>query len=470
MKKLIALILTLTLSFSLVPFSYAEEYTKEERGYDVTLQLINLFGITEKTEAQILEEALLNIAKEDEESLHKVLNAIAKTVDEYSVYYNEEEWQELSKSMSGSVCGIGVTAVVNDGCFEVVTVLDGGSAKQGGIVPGDRIIEADGVDITGDRAENASSYITGKEGTMVTLKVKRANGEIIELTLERRLVIVPSVVASTIDEKIGYILINSFTEHTHEEVEKEVIKLKEKNIDDLIIDLRYNGGGVMDSGIATAELFMEKGKTIISTKGKDSEQPTNYISEKDGYKFNLVLLTNEYTASAAEIFSCALIENGYAVSVGKTTFGKACAQGLYPLGIGGALRITVLNYYTPKGNFINKTGVEVTHNVDNTTYFLEEDELPKLSFSMKFNSGDVHEDVEKIETILYDLDYLTVKPDNKYDDNTKSAVLKFQQDAGLFPYGVCDMTTQSYLITKYSETEFLKDNQLEFAKKLLIKE
>ena len=104
--------------------------------------------------------------------------------------------------------------------------------------------------------------------------------------------------------------------------------------------------------------------------------------------------------------------------------------------------------------------------MDNTTYFLEEDELPKLSFSMKFNSGDVHEDVEKIETILYDLDYLTVKPDDKYDDNTKSAVLKFQQDAGLFPYGVCDMTTQSYLITKYSETEFLKDNQLEFAKNL----
>lgn len=469
MKKIVALILTLTLSFGAVSFALAEEYTEEERGYDVVLQLINLFGITEKSQSQILEEALLKIAKEDKESLYKVLDAIAKTVDEYSAYYSEEEWQELSKSMSGSVCGIGVTAVVNDGCFEVVTVLDGGSAKEAGIVPGDRIIEADGIDLTGTRAENASSYITGKEGTYVKLKVKRANGEIIELNLIRRLVIVPSVVGSTIDEKIGYILINSFTEHTHEEVEKEVIKLKEKNIDDLIIDLRYNGGGVMDSGILTAELFMEKGKTIITTKGKDSEEPTNYISEKDGYKFNLVLLTNEYTASAAEIFSCALIENGYAVSVGKTTYGKACAQGLYPLGIGGALRLTVLNYYTPKGNFINKTGIEVTHNVDNSTYFLQEDELPKLSYIYKFNSGDTHEDVEKIETMLYDLDYLTVKPDNKYDDTTKSAVAKFQQDAGLFPYGVCDMTTQSYLVTKYSETEFLKDDQLNFAKELLSK-
>ncbi len=467
MKKLIALILILTLSLSLVSFSYAQEYTEEERGYDLTLQLINLFGITEKDKSQILEEALLNIAKEDKESLYKVLDAIAKTVDEYSAYYNEEEWQELSKSMSGSVCGIGVTAVVNEGCFEVVTVLDGGSAKEGGIVPGDRIIEADGIDITGDRAENASSYITGKEGTIVNLKIKRANGEIKELSLVRRLVIVPSVVGSTIDENIGYILINSFTEHTHEEVEKEVLKLKEKNIDDLIIDLRYNGGGVMDSGILTAELFMEKGKTIISTKGKDSEEPEYYISKKDGYKFNLVLLTNEYTASAAEIFACALIENGYAKSVGKTTYGKACAQGLYPLGIGGALRLTVLNYYTPKGNFINKTGVEVTHYVENETYFLQEDELPKLSFSIKFNSGDTHEDVKKIETMLYDLDYLTVIPDDKYDDNTKSAVSKFQQDAGLFPYGVCDMTTQSYLITKYSETEFVKDSQLEFAKELL---
>lgn len=468
MKKIIALVLALTLMLGFTSFAQ-EEYTREEQAYDLTVQLIKHAGITEKTEFQMLEEALLNLAKEDEETLHRVLNAIAKTVDEYSMYYSEEEWQEFSKSMSGTVCGIGVTAIVNDGCFEVVTLLDGGSAKEGGIVPGDRIIEADGVDLTGTRAENASAYITGEKGTFVNLKVKKANGEIKEYTLERREVIVPSIASTITDDNIGYILISSFTNNTHIEVEKIVKEFKEKNIEDLIIDLRNNGGGVMESGIATAELFMEKDKTIIYTKGKASEEPTYYKSQKDGYKFNLVLLTNEYTASAAEIMTCALTDNGYAVSVGNTTYGKACAQGIYPLGIGGALRITIFNYYTPNGNFINKTGIPVNHRVDNEKYRLTEDELPKLTFSIKFNVGDTHEDVEKIETMLYNLNYLTVAPDTKYDELTKTAVSKFQEASGLFPYGVCDITTQSYMITKYSETEFTKDSQMDFAIELLKK-
>ena len=254
------------------------------------------------------------------------------------------------------------------------TVFDGGSAKDGGIVPGDRIIEADGIDLTGARAENASYYITGEEGTFVTLKIRRANGEMKEFYLQRRKVVVPSLASSILDENIGYIIISSFTENTHIELEEELKKLKEKNIEKLIIDLRNNGGGVMDAGIQAASLLMEKGKTVISTKGKEGEEPVYYTTDKDGFKFKTVLLTNEYTASSSEIMSCALIDNGYAVSVGKTTYGKACAQALYPLSIGGALRVTTLNYYTPNGISINKTGIPATYSVDNETYYIEEED------------------------------------------------------------------------------------------------
>lgn len=469
MKRFLALLIAFTTLMGLCTFVYAEEsYSVEERSYDTVMQLIKLFAISEKSDTQILEEALLNMAEEDSESLYKVLDAIAKTVDEYSCYYSPEEYEAFRKSLSGTVCGIGVTAIVEDGAFTVVTLLEGGSAKEGGIEPGDKIIEANGVDITGDKADNASSYITGEQGTMVTVKVKKANGEIKEYTLERRIVIVPSVAGEILEnENIAYILINSFTENTHVEIEKLLKEYKEKGIEKLIVDLRYNGGGVMDSGIASAELFMEKDKVIISTKGKSSEETQYYKSEKDGYKFKTVLLTNEYTASAAEIFACALIDNGYAESVGNTTYGKACAQGLYPIGIGGALRLTVLNYYTPKGNFINKTGIPATYHVENKTYKLAEDELPKLSFTHKFNSGDVHEDVEKIEEMLYTLNYLKESPDKTYGEATKKAVTDYQAAVGLFPYGVCDMTTQSYLINSYSEVEFTEDTQLEYAKQIL---
>ena len=469
MKRFLALLIAFTTLMGLFTIGFAEEdYSIEERNYDTVMQLIELFAISEKSDSQILEEALLSIAEGSREDLYKVLDAIAKTVDEYSCYYSPEEYEAFSKSLSGTVCGIGVTAVVENGAFTVVTLLDGGSAKEGGIEAGDKIIEADGVDITGEKAENASSYITGEQGTYVTIKVKKANGEIKEYTLQRRVVIVPSIAGEILeDDGIGYILINSFTENTHTEVEKLLKEFKEKGIEKLIVDLRYNGGGVMDSGIASAELFMEKDKVIISTKGKESEEHTYYKSSKDGYKFKTVLLTNEYTASAAEIFACALIDNGYAQSVGNTTYGKACAQGLYPIGIGGALRLTVLNYYTPKGNFINKTGIPATYNVANKTYKLTEDELPRLSFTHKFNLGDIHEDVEKIEEMLYTLKYLDENPDNVYSEVTKKAVADYQLAVGLFPYGVCDMTTQSYLVNSYSEVEFTEDTQLEYAKQIL---
>ncbi|MBR4892999.1 MAG: peptidoglycan-binding protein [Clostridia bacterium] len=466
MKRITAFIITFVLIMGSGVSVNAKGYTESDRGIAITLQLIDLFGITDKSDSQIIKEALSNLANEDKETLVRVLNSIASTVDEYSVYYPEEEYNEFLKDISGTVYGIGVTAIVEDGAFMVVTLLDGGSAKEAGIERGDKIIEADGVDITGQRAENASSYITGEEGTYVNLKVKKPNGDIVSYTLQRRKVLVPSVTNTVLDDSIGYILINSFTENTHIEVEKVLKELKDKKIDDLIIDLRYNGGGVMDSGIATAELFMEKDKVIISTKDKDDEIKY-YMSQKDGYDFNTVLLTNEYTASASEIFACALIDNGYAVSVGKTTFGKACAQGLYPIAVGGALRLTVLNYYTPNGTFINKEGIKVTHFVENEKYKLSEDQLPKLSYTYKFKNGDTNEEVEKIETMLYNLNYLSVTPDTVYDENTMSAVTKFQSEKNLYPYGVCDLTTQTYLLSAYAEAEFTEDSQLKYAIELL---
>ena len=469
MKRFLGLLIAFTMIFGMFTFvSAEEEYTVEERNYDTVLQLIKLFAISEKTELQVLEEALLEIAGESPESLYKVLDALAKTVDQYSCYYTPEDWAEFQKGLTGTVCGIGVTAIVEDGAFTVVTLLEGGSAKEGGIEPGDKIIEADGIDLTGEKAEFASTYITGEEGTFVNLKVKKANGEIKEYKLERRIVIVPSVAGEVLEgTDIGYILINSFTEQTDVEMEKFLKDFNEKGIEKIIVDLRYNGGGVMDAGINCAKLFMEKDKVVISTKGKESEEPTYYKTEKDGYKFKTVILTNEYTASASEIFTCALLDNGYAESVGETTYGKACAQALYPIGIGGALRITVMNYYTPNGNFINNTGIPATHPVKLRTYKLTEEELPELSYGYKFNTGDTHEDIEKIEEMLYTLKYLKETPDNIYSEATKKAVTDFQAAVGLFPYGVCDLTTQSYLVNSYSEVEFTEDTQLEYAKQIL---
>lgn len=473
MKKIISLLLALMLMTGSVYIGFAEDIVLDneikEDGYNIVLQMIDLFGITDKDEKQILKSALMNLAEEDNDAFYKVLNAIAQSIDEYSCYYSEEEWKEFSKEISGTVGGIGVIAMVVDGCFEVVTLLDGGSAKEVGIDVGDRIIEADGVDITGTKANYASSYITGEIGTTVTIKVLRKSGETVEYTLQRRSIVVPSVASHVYEEeKIAYLKISSFTENTVTEVDKELNEFKNKGLSNLIIDLRYNGGGAMDAGIQTAALFMNNGETVVTTKNKN-EETTEYKTDKDGYDFNIVILTNEYTASASEIMTCALVENDHAISIGDTTFGKACAQSLLPLAVGGALRITSLHYYTPDGNYINGVGIKPDYHVDNETYYVSEEDIPALTYLNKFNIGDEHEEVEKIERVLYDLRYTNQQPDKVYDKGTAAAISTFQTNTGLYPYGVCDLTTQTYLINMYRETEFTKDSQLEYAINYFVK-
>jgi len=421
--------------------------------------------MTENTLTQTLKKALFKLAKEDEDAFHKVMNAIAQTVDEFSCYYSKEEWAELSKELSGVICGIGVTAMVVNGYFEVVTLIDGGSAKEAGIMPGDRIIEADGVDITGTKADIATTYITGEEGTKVTIKVLKKDGGTVTYVLDRRVVVVPSVESVILeDENIGYIMISSFTNETANEMKKILEEYKNKNITDIILDVRNNGGGVMDAGMTVASLFMDKDEVIIATKDnvKDAA-PNEYKAIEDGYDFNTVILLNEYTASASEIMASAIIENGHAVAVGKKTYGKASAQSIMPLSTGGALRITTMHYYTANGNFINKTGIIPDCEVENTKYRYTWEEAPKLSYNQKFNIGDESEEIEGIETMLYKLGYLSKEPDNLYDEYTKNAVSVFQKVNDLFPYGVCDITTQSYLVNKFIETDFYNDDQLDYA-------
>lgn len=472
MKIIISLILTITLSFGSLIAVNAEEVLDnqtKQNTLETALSLINVYAVTEDTVNQTMKKALIELASEDEQAFYKVMNAIAKTVDEFSCYYTKEEWEELSNEISGVICGIGVTALVTDGYFEVVTTLEGGSAKEGGIVPGDLIIEADGIDITGNKAEMATNYITGEEGTFVTLKVKKKDGTIETYILERRVVVVPSVETQIIEDgEIGYIIISSFTNETAGEVKKTLEGLKEQNIENIIIDLRYNGGGAMDGGLLTASLFMDKDEIIIATRDKikDSE-PHYYRTGADGFDFNTVILINEYTASASEIMASAVVENGHAVSVGKTTYGKASAQTVFPLVTGGALRITTMHYYTAKNNFINKTGIIPTYEVENTKYRYSWDEAPKLTYVNKYNIGDENVEIEGIEKMLSELGYFEGTPDKVYDEKTKKAVSLFQKHSELYPYGICDITTQSYLLNKYIETDFYNDDQLDYAINLL---
>ena len=262
MRRLIALFISIFIMLSVSITAFAENkltYEDKLNALETSIQLINFYSVSEEGIMETMKNALMKLGEEDDEAYHKMMNALAQTVDEHSYYYSEEEYKILNREMSGKICGIGVSAMVVNGYFEVVKLIDGGAAKEAGIMPGDKIIEADGVDITGLKANVATEYITGEEGTKVTIKVLKTDSSVVTYTLDRRVIIVPSVESEILEDSgIGYIIISSFTENTYDEVKKILEEYKNKGIKNLILDLRNNGGGVMDSGINTAKLFMHR--------------------------------------------------------------------------------------------------------------------------------------------------------------------------------------------------------------------
>lgn len=220
----------------------------------------------------------------------------------------------------------------------------------------------------------------------------------------------------------------------------------------------------MNSAIEIASKLLKKDQTIITLNAKQEDDKTTYKADGGDYDFNIVLLVNGYTASASEILTAALTENKRAVSVGEKTYGKATVQQMFPLKEGGILKITVEQYKTPNGNFIHGKGIQPDHEIfnDNRKKY-ELSEIDQPSYLKKFREGDTDEEIRKIEVLLDMLNYDVGEPDEVFDDKTRRAVSRFQEADGLFPYGVCDLTTQAHLVDKILATEFVNDDQFDFA-------
>lgn len=280
--------------------------------------------------------------------------------DPYSVYYTPEEYAALQEDTSGEYEGIGVR-VTQDAETKVITLYkpfkDGPGAKAG-VLPGDILTAVDGVSVDGYELDEVVKWIRGEAGSEVTLTITReGETEPMDIVVTRDTVINETVTYEMLDDKIGYVLVSEFNSNTDEMYRQAVDELKAQGMKGMIVDLRDNPGGLVTTVVDMLDYMLPEGK-IVYTKNKAGEICEEYNSTDDEqFDLPLVVLVNEYSASASEIYTGAIKDYGLGKIVGTNTYGKGIVQGIVPLSDGSAVKLTIEKYFTPNGNDIHKVGI-----------------------------------------------------------------------------------------------------------------
>ena len=285
--------------------------------------------------------------------------------DEYSEYITEEEYAEFSQEIYGSFVGIGIYFGKNTNDeMMVVSTIENSAAEKAGLQSGDIITKVDDYEVTTDSTTSeVSAKIKGEEGTKVKMEILR-EGEKMTFEITRENVKLHYVKAEVLDNNIGYITVSSFDEGTADEFKNKLEELQSKNVKSLIVDLRNNGGGIVQEATQIADYLLDKDQKIIITKDKQGKEEITLSKEDKITDLPVVVLVNGYTASSSEILASALKDNNRAKVVGTKTYGKGVIQNVYRLTDGSALKLTTHEYYTAIGNKINKLGITPTEDVE----------------------------------------------------------------------------------------------------------
>lgn len=296
----------------------------------------------------------------DEAQVEDMLYAgmMAGVGDRYTYYLTKENLDQYMENTNGNFDGVGIEVyTTQNGEVVISNVMAGQPAETAGLEAGDVIIGVDGEDMQGKLISDVASKIRGKEGTEVTIQVlRRSTGETLEFTMKRATVEVESVSSRMIDGEIGYISINGFKENTYAQFKEALTALQDAGMKGLILDLRDNPGGLVKSVYEIGEELLPEG-TMVYTMDKN-ENRNDLKCDGEYLDIPLVVLVNENSASASEIFSGAVKDTGRGILVGSQTFGKGLVQRLFTLPDGSGLNITIQKYYTPNGTSIHGVGIE----------------------------------------------------------------------------------------------------------------
>ena len=351
---------------------------------------------------------------ESKKLIYGAMKGMLSSLDPYSQFMDPETYNEMKVETEGEFGGIGIEITIKDDLLTIISPIDDTPAYEAGLKAGDKIVKIDG-EITRDlMLMEAVKKLRGKPGTNVDITVLReSEKKLLDFTITRSIIKIESIKkAEFIEDGIGYIRLVEFQEKTHKDLEENLRKLEENGMQGLILDLRNNPGGLLDSSVDVAEKFLEEGKDVVSTKGRVKNQNMVFKAKNRNKHLNypMVVLINGGSASASEIVAGAIQDHKRGVIMGTKSFGKGSVQTVVPLSDGSAIRLTTSKYFTPNGRSIHGEGI--------TPYIIvEREEYSK--------EGEKEDDVDIFGTILGekddDLKKIEEEKKKKYDNQILNA-------------------------------------------------
>ena len=326
------------------------------------------------------------------EAMDAAINGVLQSLDPYSSYMSPDSFKDMKTETSGEFGGLGIEVGMEHGVVKVISPIDNTPASKVGVKAGDYIVKIDDIQVQGKSLTEAVDLMRGPVGSDIKITVRR-RGEKNALTfiITRDIIKVASVKSKIIDEKTGYLRLTSFNENSSDQIEDKIKEFNKNNkVENYILDLRNNPGGLLSQAIKISDFFLDNGE-IVSTKSKRKYENRKWFAKKGDIlnENTLIVLINYGSASAAEIVAGALQDHKRAILIGESTYGKGSVQSIIPLKNDGAIRLTVSKYYLPSGKSISDVGVtpdiEVSENTDDFKLNTETDN--QLNYALKLLNG-----------------------------------------------------------------------------------
>ena len=366
-KIIMLVVLVAFITFLITSIVMYQYFTNDSFGKSVVQKSEQTSDIAETLEdyRKIIDKYYLGDIDEEKLKEGAIAGYIKGLDDEYTEYISKEDMADYMADTTGNFVGVGVYMVQDTEANKIMVLspIKGSPAEKAGLQPGDYIIAVDGVTYTGEQMTEASNKIKGEAGTTVKLQIQRKD-ETLDIELTRENIKVNPVEGEVLENNIGYIEFSSFDDGTAEEFKAKFEELQGKGIKSLIIDLRNNGGGIVDEALEIANYILDKDSVILYEVDKNNNETVEKTTDDPIINMPIVILTNENTASSSEILAGALKDHKKATIVGEKTYGKGVIQRLLTLPDGSGLKITSEKYLTPNRTEINKVGIEPDEKVE----------------------------------------------------------------------------------------------------------